>query len=226
MRLLVIEDNPKIAQAIKDVLTTEAFAVDVAHSGDEGLQSALYEPYDLLILDRMLSQGADGVEICQTLRTEGKHMPIIMVTAKDQVNQRIEGLNAGADDYLIKPFSFEELIARVRALLRRPDDSLGTVLHTGDLALDTVRMRVERAGVEIKLSRTEYALLEYLLRHSGQTLSKQHLIAHVWDFAADILPNTVEAYITRLRNKIDKPFNSPELIRTVHGFGYCLDKRT
>jgi DNA-binding response OmpR family regulator len=171
----------------------------------------------------MLPGGMDGVEICRELRTVGKHMPILMLTAKDQVNQRVEGLNAGADDYLVKPFSLEELLARVKALLRRPHDTLGEVLTAGNLTLDTITKGVRRGKRSIVLSATEYALLEYMMRNKGQILSKQNLITHVWDFDADILPNTVETYINYLRTKIDKPFKAPGLIHTIRGFGYKID---
>jgi DNA-binding response OmpR family regulator len=225
MRLLVVEDNHKIAKVIRDVLTAESFAVDVCYESEDGLYTALYDDYDLIILDRKLPGSMDGVDICQELRKAGKHVPILMLTAKDQVRQRVEGLNAGADDYLVKPFSFDELLARINALLRRPHDSLNTVLTVGDLTLDTTSKKVERSGQPIILSAKEYALLEYLMRNKGKLLHKQHLMTHVWDFDADILPNAVEAHITRLRAKIDKPFKAPSLIHTVRGFGYKVDVR-
>jgi len=222
MRLLLIEDNHKIAHSVKNSLASESFAVDLLYDGDEGLSAARYEDYDLIILDRMLP-GMDGIEICRELRQAGKHMPILILTAKDQINQRVEGLNAGADDYLVKPFSLEELLARVKALLRRPHESLGEVLTVGNLGLDTVNKRTSRGKQSIALSATEYALLEYMMRNQRQILSKQNLITHVWDFDADILPNSVETYIGYLRAKIDKPFRGPNLIHTVRGFGYKID---
>lgn len=225
MRILVVEDEHKIANAIKNVLTEESFAVDMSYEGNEGLNSAQSEDYDLIILDRMLPGGMDGVEICQELRKAGKHMPILILTAKDQVSQRVEGLNAGADDYLVKPFSFEELLARINALLRRPHNNLGSVLTVGNLTLDSSSKKVQRGGRQIVLSPKEYALLEYLLRNKGKVLSKQNLITHVWDFDADILPNTVESFITYLRTKIDKPFKSQHLIHTVRGFGYKVSDK-
>jgi DNA-binding response OmpR family regulator len=223
MRLLVVEDNHKIANVVRDVLAAESFAVDVCYDGEDGLHTALDDDYDLIILDRMFPGGKDGVAICQELREVGKHMPILMLTAKDQVWQRVEGLNAGADDYLVKPFSFDELLARINALLRRPHDSLGSVLAVGDLTLDTASKKVHRNDQPILLSAKEYALLEYLMRNKGKLLNKQHLMTHVWDFDADILPNAVEAHITRLRAKVDKPFNAPPLIHTVRGLGYKVD---
>lgn len=222
MRVLVIEDEHKIANAIKEGLRGESYAVDVSFDGEEGLNAARYESYDLIILDRMLPGGMDGVEICRVLRNEGKHMPVLILTAKDQVRDRVDGLNAGADDYLVKPFSFEELLARVKALLRRPHESLGEVLRAEDLTLDTISKEVRRGDKSINLSSKEFALLEYLLRNKNKVLSKNNIISHVWDFDADILPNTVEVFMAYLRAKIDKPFDGPQLIQTVRGFGYKI----
>ena len=223
MRILVIEDEHKIADAIKRFLTKESFAVDVCYDGENGLSTALSETYDLIILDRMLPGGIDGVEVCRDLRSTGNRSPVLFLTAKDQVHQRVEGLNAGGDDYLIKPFSFEELLARIKALLRRPQDTVGQLLTVGGLTLNTITKEVERAGTSITLSPKEYALLEYLMRNSGHILSKHNIISHVWDFDADILPTTIESFIAFLRRKIDKPFNKPHLIHTVRGFGYKID---
>lgn len=223
MRLLLVEDNHNIAHNVRDVLTSEAFAVDVCYDGEDGLNSALNDDYDLIILDRMLPGGMDGIEICQKLRKAGKHMPILMLTAKDQVRQRVEGLNAGADDYLVKPFSFDELLARIHTLLRRPHDRLNEVLTVGDLTVDTVSKKIARNGQSIALSTKEYALLMYLMRNQGKVISKQEVINHIWDFDADILPTTVESVIARLRAKVDKPFKEPPLVHTVHGFGYKVD---
>lgn len=222
MRILVIEDEHKIANAIKEGLMQESFAVDVLYDGAEGLNAARYEEYDLVILDRMLPGGTDGLQICQTLRSEGKHMPILMLTAKDQVRDRVQGLNAGADDYMIKPFSFEELLARVRALLRRPHESIGEVLMVDTLTLDTTLHEVRRGDQLIMLSGKEYALLEYLMRNKNKVLSKTNIMNHVWDFDADILPNTIEVFMAYLRAKVDKPFPGNPLIQTVRGFGYKI----
>jgi DNA-binding response OmpR family regulator len=222
MRILIIEDEHKIAGALRRGLEQESFAVDVAYEADDGLASALTGEHDLIILDRMLPGLLEGVEICREIRANGLHTPILMLTAKDTVSDRVAGLDAGADDYLVKPFAFEELLARVRALLRRPQDQLGTVLSLADLELDTVTYRVTRAGRVIKLSQREYALLEYLLRHHDRVLSKDTIIQHLWNYDADVLPNTVEVYIGYLRGKVDKPFAGPALIHTVRGFGYKL----
>ena len=222
MRILVIEDEHKIANAIRKGLEQESFAVDVAYDADEGLNAALTGEHDVIILDRMLPGKIEGTDICREIRTENIHTPILMLTAKDKVSDRVAGLNSGADDYLVKPFAFEELLARVRALLRRPQDTLGTVLALGDLEMDTTNYTVTRAGQRISLSSREYALMEYLLRNQNRILTKSNIISHIWDYDADILPNTVEVYIGYLRNKVDKPFKGPDLIHTVRGFGYKM----
>jgi DNA-binding response OmpR family regulator len=221
MRILVVEDEHKIAQAIKDGLEQESYAVDVAYDGEAGLDTALNDGYDLIILDVMLPK-LNGLEVCKQLRAQSNHTPVLMLTARDQNRDVVHGLNTGADDYLAKPFSFEVLLARIRALLRRPHDSLGEVLRSADLSLNTTTKEVKRAGKLIALSAKEYALLEYLLRNEHKVLSKNNIITHVWDFDADILPNTVEVFIAYLRSKIDRPFDSPPLIQTVRGFGYKL----
>ncbi len=222
MRILLVEDEHKIAGALKRGLEQETFAVDVEYDADAGLASALNDDYDLVILDRMLPGSIEGLQIAEQLRSADKHMPILLLTAKDQVRDRVAGLNAGADDYLVKPFALEELLARVRALLRRPKDEKGTILKVEDLTLNTVTYEVRRAGRPINLSRREFAMLEYLMRNVDRVLSKDQIISHVWDFDADILPNTVEVYAGYLRKKIDRPFQGPALIHTLRGFGYKL----
>lgn len=225
MRILVVEDEHKIANSIRRGLEQESYAVDVAYDGQEGYDLASSEDsYDLIILDRMLP-GMEGVEIAKKLRAEGIHTPILILTARGQVSDRVEGLDAGADDYLAKPFAFEELLARVRALTRRPKKSLNTVLSSDGLSLDTSSFAVKREGIEIILSSKEYALLEYLLRHKGRIMTKDQIINHVWNYDSDVLPNTVEVYIGYLRNKIDRPFpKSVGLISTIRGFGYRIGK--
>ena len=220
MRVLVIEDEHKIAGAIKSGLILEKFAVDVEYDAELGLGAALHETYDVMIIDRMLPGSMEGLDICRQLRAAAVHTPILLLTAKDRVRDRVQGLNAGADDYLVKPFSFEELLARLRALLRRPQATHDTVLTLADLSLNTITYNVQRAGKTIRLSAKEFALLEYLMRNPGRVLSKDNIISHVWDFDADILPNTVEVYIGYLRAKLDKPFKGPNLIHTRRGFGY------
>lgn len=223
MRVLVIEDEEKIAKALKRGLEQEKYAVDVEHDADSGLGAALSESYDLLIIDRMLPGSIEGLDIVRQVRDHKIQVPVLFLTAKDQISDRVEGLNLGADDYLIKPFSFDELLARIRALLRRPPESKGTELKAGDLTLNTITYDVKRRDKTISLSSKEFALLEYLMRNQNQILSKENIISHVWDFDADILPNTVEVYIGYLRNKIDKPFkNNQPLIHTLRGFGYKL----
>jgi len=223
MRILVVEDEHKIANAIKKGLEQESYAVDVAYDGERGFNLAVTEDYDVIVLDLMLPK-MDGMDVCKKLRKkENIHTPILVLTAKGQLDDKVKGLNAGADDYLIKPFAFAELLARIRALARRPKTSLSPVLTVEDLSLNPLTFEVKRAGKQIKLSKKEHALLEYLLRHKDKILTKEQIINHVWDYDADVLPNTVEVYIGYLRNKIDKPFkNKKSLIQTVRGFGYKI----
>lgn len=222
MRILLIEDEEKIANALKRGFEQESYAVDVVYDGRTGMSRGLAGKYDLMILDRLLPGIGDGLEICRAVRAQGNRKPILLLTAKDSTRDRVEGLNSGADDYLVKPFSFEELLARVRALLRRPEQTVGTALRVADLTLRPDTFEVRRDGKQIFLSRKEFALLEYLMRNHGRILSKEKIISHVWDFDADILPNTVEAFIASLRQKIDQPLKGPKLIQTVRGFGYRL----
>lgn len=224
MRVLVIEDEHKIARALKKALEQESYAVDVSYDGDDGHSMATTEPYDVAIIDRMIPGEYDGLAIVKSMRAAKIHTPVILLTAKASVKDRAEGLDAGADDYLTKPFALEELLARVRALLRRPAEQQPSVLSVGDLTLDTVTFDVRRQGKEIQLTSKEFALLEYLLRNQGRPLSKDVIISHVWDYDADILPNTVEVYIKYLRTKIDVPFKS-DLIHTIRGFGYKLEAK-
>jgi len=221
MRILLIEDEHKIANAIKQGLVQESYSVDVEYDADSGLGAALAETYDVMIIDRMLPGSMEGIDITRKVRQAGIHAPILLLTAKDQVRDRVEGLNAGADDYLVKPFSFEELLARVRALMRRPHETSWSILQVQDLSLDPVRFKVTRGTKDIKLSAKEFALLEYMMRNPERVLTKDNIISHGWDFDADVLPNTVEVYIGYLRNKIDKPFKYP-LLHTQRGFGYVL----
>jgi DNA-binding response OmpR family regulator len=224
MRILVVEDEHKIANAIKKGLEQERYAVDVEYDGDSGLGAALNEAYDVMVIDRMLPGSVEGMEICRQVRQAGNHTPILLLTAKDQIKDRVEGLNAGADDYLIKPFSFEELLARVRALMRRPAEAQTNVIKVADLTLDTINFEVKRDGQKIDLSAKEFALLEYMMRNSHRVLSKDNIISHVWDFDSDILPNTVEVYMGYLRSKVDKPFSKP-LLHTNRGFGYSIQDK-
>ncbi|MFS8117633.1 MAG: response regulator transcription factor [Microcoleus sp.] len=225
MRILIIEDEHKIANALKRGLEQLSYAADVAYTSDDGLALAQTEPYDLIILDRMLPGSIDGIQLLMQLRKDNNHTRVLLLTAKDKVLDRAEGLNAGADDYLVKPFAFVELIARVRALLRRPNQATDAILTYADLSLDPELYLVKRNDKELSLTAKEFALLEYLLRRPDRIIPKETIIQHVWDYDANILPNTVEVYIGYLRNKIDKPFrSSPDLIHTKRGFGYYLGK--
>jgi DNA-binding response OmpR family regulator len=221
MRILLIEDEHKIARALKKALEQESYAVDIAYDGDEGYAMATTEPYDLAIVDRMLPGEYDGIAIVKAMRNAKIHTPVLLLTALGSVSDRTHGLDSGADDYLIKPFALEELLARARALLRRPAQQQSTVLQADGLTLDTITYEVKRDGKDIQLTGKEFALLEYLLRNQNRPLPKELIISHVWDYNADILPNTVEVYIKYLRAKIDQPFKK-QLIQTVRGFGYKL----
>lgn len=222
MKILIIEDEHKIANLIKQGLEQERFVVDIAYDGTTGFDYASSEPYDMIILDRLLP-GVDGLEICKKLRKQGNHTPILMLTAKGQVTDKVEGLDSGADDYLTKPFAFEELLARTKALARRPKTTTSNMLQVGDLSLNIDTYEIKRGEDQITLSSKEFALLEYLMRHQNKTLTKEQIINHVWSYDANILPNTVEVFIGYLRNKIDRPFKDKQnLINTIRGFGYKI----
>lgn len=214
MRILVVEDEHRIAEAIRKGLEQERYAVDLAYTGTDGYDLAASEEYDLIILDLMLP-GMDGLEVCKKLREDDIHTPVLVLTAKTQVRDKVVGLDSGADDYLAKPFAFEELLARIRALLRRPQKGLSNTLNVGELTLDTTSYEVKNGKKSITLSSKEFSLLEYMMRHPKQILSKEQIINHVWDYESDILPNTVEVYVKKLRTK-----GIP--IVTMRGFGYRL----
>ena len=216
MRILVVEDEHRIATSIKKGLEQEKYAVDVAYTGTDGYDMASSEDYDLILLDLMLP-GMDGLTICKKLRIDTVHTPILMLTARGQTEDKITGLDTGADDYLSKPFSFEELLARIRALSRRPQKTVNNTMSVGNMTLDNKTFEVKRAGKLLPISSKEFSLLEYFMLHPQQILSKEQIIAHVWNYDADILPNTVEVYIRNLRQKIGH-----DLITTVRGFGYKL----
>lgn len=225
MRLLVVEDEPRIASSIKRAFELQNYAVDIASDSDSGLASAVDSDYDLVVLDRMLPGSMDGVELCRRVRLEDVHTPILMLTALGEVDNRIEGLEAGADDYLMKPFAMKELITRVQVLLRRPHQSLGTILKVDDLKVNPATLEVRRGGQTIELSAKEFKLLAYLLYNQGQVLTKDKIISHAWDSEALIVPNTVEVYMGYLRKKVDRAFpKKPQLIHTVRGFGYRIGK--
>jgi len=220
MRILVVEDESLLAQALRAGLVADGFAVDVAHTGVDGLWLAREEPFDAIVLDLMLP-GITGYELCRTLRAENIWTPILVLTAREGERAEVAGLDAGADDYLTKPFSHAVLVARLRALLRRGARERPVVLSAGDLRLDPASRRVWRGDTELALTSREVSLLEFLLRRRGDVLSKREILAHVWDFDFDGDPNIVEVYVRHLRDKIDRPFDR-ETIETVRGAGYRL----
>ena len=223
MRILIVEDERKIARALGRALKNEKYAVDISYDGTDAYAMAGMIDYDLLILDRMIPGDYDGLSLTKKLREEGKKVPILLLTALGATQDKTEGLDGGADDYLTKPFARDELLARVRALLRRPQTSVETVLRVADLSLDLNTHEVLRNNQKIELTNKEFSLLEYLVRNSGRPVSKEQIIAHVWDYDADILPNNIEVYISYLREKVDKPFKD-KLIKTVRGLGYKIDE--
>ncbi len=222
MRILVIEDEVKIATLLKESLVAKRYVVDVCYDGEAGFNQALDETYDLLILDLGLPN-MDGVEVCKRLRAEKFSSPILMLTARDAIESRVIGLDIGADDYLIKPFSLDELLARIRSLLRRTTNATSSVLTVADLELDQRTLTVTRAGKPVHLSAKEYALLEYLLREPNAIISKSTLLDHVWGGDVDMFSNIVDVYVGYVRNKINKPFpKSIALLETIKGMGYRL----
>lgn len=221
MRILIVEDEQKTGDYLKQGLSEAGFMVDLVRDGTDGLHQALTEDYDLLILDVMLP-GLDGWEVLQQVRQEGKQMPVLFLTARDQIKDRVKGLELGADDYLVKPFAFSELLARVRTLLRRGKNKEPELLQAADLELDLVRRRVTRAGKRIELTAKEFALLELLLRRQGEVLPRSLIASQVWDMNFDSDTNVIEVAIRRLRAKIDDDFE-PKLIRTLRGMGYVLE---
>jgi len=220
MRILVVEDELKMASLLRRGLVEEGHAVDVARTGDDALWMAGAAEYDAIVLDLMLP-GMDGLEVCRRVRERGVWAPVLMLTARDAIEDRVAGLDAGADDYLAKPFSFAELLARLRALVRRGSVERPAVLQVGDLRLDPATRRVWRGSAEIKLSAKEFALLETFMRRPGQVLSRYQLLEHAWDYAYENRSNVVDVYIRYLRDKVDRPFGCDSL-ETVRGAGYRL----
>jgi len=224
MRILVVEDSAKMAGLLKLGLEREGYAVDVTASAVDAVWLACEHGYDAVVLDVILDaagQQADGFEVCRRLREAGCWVPVLMVTARDAVRDRVSGLDAGADDYLPKPFHLPEFLARVRALIRRGAVARPAVLTVGDLSLDPARHEVRRAAGLIGLTRTEFALLEYLMRHAGEALTRRRLVEHVWDYAFDGDPRIVDVYVRALREKIDRPYRRSSL-QTVRGTGYRI----
>ncbi|MGH3854642.1 MAG: response regulator transcription factor [Pseudonocardiaceae bacterium] len=220
MRVLVVEDQLRMAVLLKRGLEEDGYAVDVATTGTDALGRATEFGYDTVLLDVMLP-GLDGIEVCRRLRAAGRWTPVLVLTARDAVEDRVRGLDAGADDYLVKPFSFAELSARIRALIRRGGVERPSELHVADLRLDPAARRAWRGPVELDLSAKEFALLELFLRHPGQVLTRTRILEHVWDFAYDGVSNVVDQYVLYLRRKIDRPFRVAQL-ETVRGTGYRL----
>jgi heavy metal response regulator len=220
VRVLVVEDDQRILEFVRKGLEEEGYAVDVATDGDEALEWPAVVDFDAIVLDVMLP-GRDGIEVCRTLRTRGVRTPILMLTARDTVEDRVMGLDSGADDYLVKPFAFAELLARLRALMRREPVLLGTTLEVADLSLDTVTRQASRDGQPIALTNKEYALLEYLMRHPNQVLTRTMIAEHVWNFDFDTGTNVIDVHIRYLRRKIDDPYDL-KLIQTVRGAGYRI----
>ncbi len=224
MRILVVEDERRIAAFIKRGLEEESYAVDVAYDGEQALDWTAVVDYDLIVLDVLMPK-KDGIQVCRELRMQGKHVPVLMLTARDAIKDRVRGLDSGADDYLVKPFAFQELLARIRALLRRSGDIKTTRLQVGDLTLDTITHRADRGGQAIELTAREYALLEFLMRHPGQALSRTQIAEHVWNYDFFSTSNVVDVYIRYLRRKIDKGFDL-KLIHTVRGVGYKIEAKS
>ncbi|MEP6759458.1 MAG: response regulator transcription factor [Actinomycetota bacterium] len=218
MRILLVEDEIKMSRAVRRGLEQEGYAVDAVADGDDAVHRALYEDYDAIVLDVMLP-GRDGFAVCRELRIKGRWAPVLMLTARDGVEDRIRGLDAGADDYLVKPFSFGELLARLRALVRRGAAERPTSLATEDVVLDPAAHTVSRGGEPVELSSREFALLEFLLRHSGEVVSRSRILEHVWDVNYEGFSNVVDVYVGYLRKKLEVPFDRP-FIRTVRGVGY------
>ncbi len=223
MRILLVEDEPRMANVIAKGLREQSYAVDVAPDGEASLYQASINDYDLIVLDVLLPQ-RDGFEVCRELRARGNATPILMLTARATIDDRITGFDAGADDYLTKPFSFRELLARIRALLRRDSQLRPDVLEVADLIVDSASHRVFRANHEVQLTAKEYALLEYLARRAGQLVSRAEIAAHVWDDSFDPFSNAIEVYMNRLRKKIDGS-RSTKLLHTRRGEGYILESR-
>lgn len=227
MKILLVEDEAKLGRAIKRGLEQDGFAVDLTVNYDDGLAYATTEDYDIIILDRMLPGGKEGIDICREIRKQAITTPVILLTALGETEDIVFGLDSGADDYLAKPFQFDELLARIRAVQRRPKPVINTIIQVLDMEIHTNTKQVVKRNQKlnqaktIKLSKKEFAVLEYLATHIDQISSKQQILSHVWDFESDVLPNTVEVFIKSIRKKIDDP-GSQSIIETIRGFGYRM----
>lgn len=221
MRILIVEDEPALAAALREALAGSGHAVDVAADGEAAMANLAAYPYDLMLLDVMLPRQS-GLEVCRHARERGLDLPILMLTARDTLADKVAGLDAGADDYLIKPFELDELLARVRALLRRKSDRKDAILRVADLQLDPASGEVQRAGRRLKLTRKEHALLEVLMRHAGRIVPRERIIEHLWDMEAEPDPEVVRAHVKLLRKAIGDS-GEPRLIETVHGIGYRMN---
>lgn len=219
MRILVVEDNVRLAGYIKKALQQKSYSVDLAHDGSTGEDNARTENYDLIILDIMLP-GKDGLSVCQTLRTEDITTPIILLTARGELDDKVVGLDCGADDYLIKPFEIAELLARIRALLRRPKQKTAEILEIGDIKLDNSKFEVKKSGLKLSLTLKEYAILEFLIRNKGQAISREQILDHCWDHTFDSFSNIVDVYIKQLRKKL----GNESSIQTIRGVGYKINE--
>ncbi len=221
MKILLVEDDARVASFIRRGLKEENYVVDLASDGEQGLFLAQTQDYDLIVLDLLLPKKS-GLEVLEALRKDRITIPILILTARDEPRDKVQGLDKGADDYLTKPFEFEEFLARIRALLRRRGDLVGTVLRAGELEFDTLRRKVTREGKEIVLTQREYSLLEFFLRHVNQVVTRSMLSEHVWEQDFDSLTNVIDVHVARLRKKIDDDF-SVKLLKTVRGSGYKLE---
>lgn len=221
MRILIVEDNQKLAGYIKKALEQKSYSVDCIYDGEVGEKRAMFGEYDLLMLDIMLPK-KDGIAVCKSLRQENINLPIIMLTAKGELDDRVEGLDSGADDYLVKPFELQELLARIRALLRRPKEKVAEVLNAQDIIIDNATHTVKKAGKELKLTLKEFAVLEYLIRNKGQVVNREQILDHCWDFAFDSFSNIVDVYIKQLRRKLND--KNGKYIKTIREVGYQFQK--
>lgn len=222
MRVLIVEDEQRLSNTVKKGLVEDGYAVDQAFDGEEGQYLAESESYDVIVLDLMLPK-IDGIQVCKNLRSKSIKTPIIMLTARSRLEEKVEGLDAGADDYLTKPFAFEELRSRLQAIIRRSHNQADSVLQIADLKVDPLKHEVVRSEKKIKLTPKEFAILDYLLRHKDELVSRTQIIEHVWDYNYDNMSNIVDVFITTLRKKIDGGF-SLKLIHTIHGVGYKISE--